>query len=169
MSFRFMLWLQRWCRTHHRRFPPRASRFLLTHGFAPAAAMVAGLAGFIGLLVPAMLPMRGLLGEGYSRYFEIFEVLHVPGWLIWMTMFPYAVALCICFRWLPVGVRAIRVLSIVALVVSIPLADIVLAGFAAVLLVALGWALLPTVRSSAEGVMSWLGFGKGGETCTTSR
>jgi len=169
MSFRFMLWLQRWCRTHHRRFPPRASRFLLTDGFIPAAAVIAGFAGFIGLTFPALLPFRAVLGDGYLRYIEILEALALPAWLLWAAMLPYAVALCICFRWLPVGVRVIRVLSIVALLVSIPLADIVLAGFAAALLVALGWAHLPTVRSGAGGVASWLGFGKGGETCTTPR
>jgi len=169
MSFRFLLWLQRWCRVHRRQLPPRTSRFLLTYGFAPAAAVIAGLAGFLGLAFPVLLPFREVLGNGYFRYIEILETLALPTWLLWVAMLPYAVTLCICFRWLPVSARAIRTISTGALLISMPLADMVLAGFAAALLVALGWALLPTVRSGASGVASWLGLVKGGETCTTSR
>lgn len=168
MSFRFLLWLQRWCRTHHRRLPLQTSRFLLIFGFAPTTTVIAGFASFIGLMVPGLLPLRKLLGDGYLRYIVILETLGLPIWLLWLAMLPYAVAISICFRSLPVSVRVVRALSIVALLVSIPLADIVLVGFAAASLVAFGWALLPTVRSGVFGVASWLGFGGGGETCTTS-
>jgi len=167
LTFRFMLWLQKWCRSHHRHFPRRIGRLLLVHGPLPLVAIIVGLAVQLTTFLPqlhlpvSVWPFAGTPADAWDRYLAITDVLCWSPWAIGvMALAPYLLTLSLL--WLgrsvdptPRRKRFIEIAAFVILAASVPMYEVALEALGLAALAALAWAFLPPAINA---VCRYLGF-----------